>query len=397
LQEIVWQVCGITDGEPSTAITGRMHQHLQNLGMAAAEEAPYLLHLLGVLDATARLARASPQAIRIRTFAALHQLLLRQSQRQPLLVVVENLHWIDPTSQEFLVGLVEQLAGVPLLLLVTCRPGYRPPWMDKSYATQLTLPRLAPADSQRVVQAVLAARPLADRLLEDILAKAAGNPLFLEELGWAVREHDGLRLLPEIPITLQAVLAARIDGLAPGAKQLLQTAAVIGPEVPRPLLQAVAGMAEDELRHELRQLQAAEFLYETRFVPEGAYTFKHALTHEVAYGSLLQERRRALHARSWRLSRVSILSVWTIRSNGWRTTPSGVKSGIRPRHISVRRAPRHWRARHTTRRRCASSRRWKRWSICLKAATRLSRALTSGLTCARRSFPPENSSGSWPI
>ncbi len=297
LQEIVRQACGFTDGEPPTAITAHMHQHLQNLGMAAAEEAPYLLHLLGVLDATARLAGVSPQAIRIRTFAALHQLLLRQSQQQPLLVVVENLHWIDPTSQEFLVELVEQLAGVPLLLLVTCRPGYRPPWMDKSYATQLTLPQLTPADSQRVVQALLRARPLAARLLEDILAKAAGNPLFLEELAWAVREHNDLRLPPEIPTTLQAVLAARIDGLAPGAKLLLQTAAVIGPEVPRFLLQAVAGMAEDELWHDLRQLQAAEFLYETRFVPEGAYTFKHALTHEVAYGSLLQERRRALHAR----------------------------------------------------------------------------------------------------
>jgi predicted ATPase len=113
LQEIVRQACGCTDGEPPTAITAHIHQHLQNLGVAAAEEAPYLLHLLGVPDATGRLAGVSPQAIRLRTFAALHHLLLRQSQRQPLLLVVENLHWIDPTSQEFLVELVERLAGVP--------------------------------------------------------------------------------------------------------------------------------------------------------------------------------------------------------------------------------------------------------------------------------------------
>jgi class 3 adenylate cyclase/DNA-binding winged helix-turn-helix (wHTH) protein/tetratricopeptide (TPR) repeat protein len=297
LQEIVRQACGVTGGEPSTAITARMHQHHQNLGMAAAEEAPYLLHLLGVPDATTWLARVSPQAIRLRTFAALHQLLLRQSQRQPLLVVVENLHWIDPTSQEYLTELVEQLAGIHLLLLVTCRPGYRPPWMDKSYATQLTLPQLGLEESQRVVQAVLPARPLPERLLQDILARAVGNPLFLEELAWAVREHGDLRLRPEIPTTLQAVLAARIDGLLPEAKQLLQTAAVVGPEVPRPVLQAVADMAEDELRRALRQLQVAEFLYETRLVPESTYTFKHALTHEVAYGGLLQERRRVLHAR----------------------------------------------------------------------------------------------------
>jgi predicted ATPase len=131
--------------------------------MAAAEEAAYLLQLLGVPDATAQLAGVNPQTIRIRAFGALHQLLLRQSQRQPLLVVVENLHWIDPTSKEYLAELVERLAGVPLLL-VTCRPGYRPPWMDKSYATQLTLPQLGLEDSQRVVQAVLPGAPLPERL-----------------------------------------------------------------------------------------------------------------------------------------------------------------------------------------------------------------------------------------
>jgi tetratricopeptide (TPR) repeat protein len=274
-----------------------MHQHLQDLGMAAAEDAPYLLHVLGVPDATAQLAGVNPQTIRLRSFAALHQLLLRQSRRQPLLVVVENLHWIDPTSQEFLVELVERLAGVPLLLLATCRPGYRPPWMDKSYATQLTLPQLGPEDSQQVVQAVLPAAPLQEDLLQDILMRAAGNPLFVEELAWTVREHGGRRLPPEIPTTVQVVLAARIDRLPAEAKRLLQTAAVIGFEVPWPLLQAVAGMAEDELRHEVQRLLTAEFLYETRFVPEGVYTFKHALTHEVAYASLLQEQRRALHAR----------------------------------------------------------------------------------------------------
>ena len=158
---------------------------------------------------------------------------------------------------------------MPLLLLVTCRPGYRPPWMDKSYATQLTLPQLDPEDSWCVVQAVLPIRPLPEHLLEDILAKAGGNPLFLEELAWAIREQGGRHLPPEVPATVQAVLAARIDGLSPEAKQLLQTAAVIGREVPWPLLQAVAEMSEDELQRALRQLQANEFLYETRLIPEG--------------------------------------------------------------------------------------------------------------------------------
>jgi class 3 adenylate cyclase/DNA-binding winged helix-turn-helix (wHTH) protein/tetratricopeptide (TPR) repeat protein len=297
VREILRQACGVSEVESPEVTIARVHQHLQELDMAAAEEAPYLLRLLGMPNATAGLAGLSPESIRARTFATLDQLLLRQSQRQPLLVVVENLHWIDPTSQEYLGELVERLAGLPLMLLVTFRPGYRPPWMDKSYATQLTLPQLAHADSQRVVQAVLPAMQLPEHLLQDILAKAAGNPLFLEELAWAVREQGGLQLPSEIPTTVQAVLAARIDRLPPGAKHLLQTAAVIGPEVPRPLLQAVAEMSEDELRLAFRQLQATEFLYETRFVPEGGYTFKHALTHEVAYGSLPQEHRRALHAR----------------------------------------------------------------------------------------------------
>ena len=297
VRELLQQACGLSKGESPQAITAHVQQHLQAIGMVSAEEAPYLLHLLGGPDATAWLAGVSPQAIRIRTFAALHQLLLRQSQRQPLLVVVENLHWIDPTSQEFLVELVERLAGLPLLLLVTCRPGYRPPWMDKSYASQLTLSRLGPEDSQRVVQAVLPAAHVPEHLLQDILAKAAGNPLFLEELAWAVREHGGRQLPSEIPATVQAILAARIDRLPPEVKHLLQTAAVIGPEVPWALLQAIADSSEDELRRALRQLQAAEFLYETRPAPKGAYTFKHALTHEVAYSSLLQEHRRALHAR----------------------------------------------------------------------------------------------------
>jgi class 3 adenylate cyclase/tetratricopeptide (TPR) repeat protein len=297
MQDVLRGACGVTDGEPPAAITAHVHRHLDELGMAPPEAAPYLLHLLETPDATAGLAPLSPQTLRVRTFAAMHQLLLRQSQRQPLLVVVENLHWSDPTSQEYLAELVERLPGLPLLLLVTFRPGYRPPWMDKSYATQLALSRLGPEDSQQVVQAVLPRAQLPDGVLQDILAKADGNPLFLEELAWAVREHGNLHLPPEIPATVQAVLAARIDRLPLGAKQLLQTAAVIGPQVPWLLLQALSGLPEDELRYALRHLQAAEFLYETRSVPEGTYTFKHALTYEVAYGSLLLEHRRTLHAR----------------------------------------------------------------------------------------------------
>ena len=243
------------------------------------------------------LAQLTPEVIKERTFATLRQVHLRSSQQQPLLLVVENLHWMDPTSEAYLASLVEQLAGVPLLLLTTYRPGYRPLWMDKSYATQLTLPPLTQEESATVVRAVLPPEHSAEPLVQRVLARAAGNPLFLEELAHAVREQGDLGADTPVPETIQAVLAARIDRLPPEAKHLLHTAAVIGTEVPVPLLAAIAELPEAALHRGLAHLQAAEFLYETCLVPERVYTFKHALTHEVAYGSLLLERRRLLHAR----------------------------------------------------------------------------------------------------
>ena len=243
------------------------------------------------------LAQLTPEVIKERTFATLRQVHLRSSQQQPLLLMVENLHWIDPTSEAYLASLVEQLAGAPLLLLTTYRPGYRPLWMDKSYATQLTLPPLTQEESATVVRAVLPPEHSAEPLMQRVLARAAGNPLFLEELAHAVREQGDLGADTPVPETIQAVLAARIDRLPPEAKHLLHTAAVLGTEVPVPLLEAIAELPEAVLHRSLAHLQAAEFLYETRLVPERVYTFKHALTHEVAYGSLLLERRRLLHAR----------------------------------------------------------------------------------------------------
>ena len=167
----------------------------------------------------------------------------------------------------------------------------------QSIATQMALPRLLPADSLAVVQAVLQTTPLPAHLLQTIVSKAAGNPFFLEELAWAMLEQRSSPVVPGIPDTIQAVLAARIDRLPPEEKRLLQTAAVIGPEVPIALLQALGELSEETIQQSLRHLQTAEFLYETSLFPERVYTFKHALTHEVAYGELLQERRRVLHAR----------------------------------------------------------------------------------------------------
>ena len=181
--------------------------------------------------------------------------------------------------------------------MTTYRPGYSPSWLDKSYATQLALPRLQPHDSRTVVQSVLPAMPDSGPWEQAILDTAGGNPFFLEELAWAVREGGVEQPTSMIPDTVQAVQAARIDRLPSEAKRLLQTSAVIGRHVPMVLLQAIAEVPEDVLQHSLARLQAGEFLYETRPLPDPEFTFKHALTHQVAYNSLLQERRRTLHAR----------------------------------------------------------------------------------------------------
>jgi DNA-binding winged helix-turn-helix (wHTH) protein/class 3 adenylate cyclase/tetratricopeptide (TPR) repeat protein len=294
--DLLRQQCGLSAAAPSDIVATRLDHLLRAMGLSPEEDAPYLLLLLGGSTTAGPLTQLAPDVIKARTFATLRRLHLRSSQQQPLLLVVENLHWIDPTSEAYLTSLVEHLAGVPLLLLTTYRPGYHPPRMDKSYATQLTLPRLTYEESAMVARALLPSEHYAEPLIQRVLARAEGNPLFLEELSQAVREQEGLVADATVPETLQAVLAARMDHLPAEAKHLLLTAAVIGPEVPVPLLEAIAELPEDVLHRSLAALQAAEFLYGTRLLPEQVYTFKHTLTHEVAYGSLLLERRRVLHA-----------------------------------------------------------------------------------------------------
>ena len=236
-------------------------------------------------------------------------MLLRESQVQPLLLVFEDLHWIDTETQAVLDRLVESLPTTRLLLLVNYRPEYQHGWGSKTYYTQLRLDPLPPARAEEFLHALLGDDPSLAPLKQLLIARTEGNPFFLEEsvrtlveIGVLVGERGAYRLaqaIPtvQVPATVQAVLAARIDRLPPEEKRLLQTAAVIGTEVPLPLLQAIAELPEDALQRGLARLQAAEFLYETRLFPEREYTFKHALTHEVAYGSLLLERRRVLHAR----------------------------------------------------------------------------------------------------
>jgi DNA-binding winged helix-turn-helix (wHTH) protein/class 3 adenylate cyclase len=287
--------CGMTDADSPEAITAKVQRALQEVGMAPDEWAPYLIRLLGLEAGTDQLAMLSPQAIKARTFETLVHMSVNGSRQRPLVLEVEDLHWIDATSEEWLAALVERLAGVPILVLVSYRPGYRPLWVDKSYATQLTLQRLTPRYSRQVLQAVLPPEQVPEALAQEILAKADGNPFFLEELARTVVEQGDRRLPLAVPDTIHAVLAARIDRLPPAEKRLLQAAAVIGKDVTVPLLQSLAVLPEERLDPALRHLQAGEFVYETRLVPEPTYTFKHVLTQEVAYQSLLQRTREQYH------------------------------------------------------------------------------------------------------
>jgi predicted ATPase len=289
--------CGIAADDGPEILRTKVRVSLQQVGLDPDASLPYLLTLLGLPVEADQLAHLSAEARKARTFEAMRQLLLASSRHHPVVLAVEDLHWIDPTSEALLASLVDGLAGAAILLLATCRSGYHAPWLDKSYATQTALHPLGPDESRQVVRHVVRGTTLTPALEQQLLAKAEGNPFFLEELAYTVRERGEGHQALAVPDTIQAVLAARMDRLPISERHLLQAASVIGKDIAVPLLQAISELSETALQRGLAHLQAAEFLYETRLVPEREYTFKHALTEEVAYGSLLRERRRALHAR----------------------------------------------------------------------------------------------------
>ena len=299
----------VEDSDDTRTIRAKATGQVLTLDAALQETLPALLGLLDALPDDSPFLTLDPPHRRQRTLDALKRLLLRESQEQPLLLVFEDLHWIDTETQALLDSLVESLPTVRLLLLVNYRPEYQHGWGSKTYYTQIRLDPLPPASADELLQALLGDDPSLEPLKRLLIERTEGNPFFLEEsvrglveTGVLVGVPGAYRLaqaLPtiQIPATVQAILAARIDRLSPEEKRLLQTAAVIGTEVPFALLQAIAELPEEALHRGLAHLQAAEFLYETQLFPERDFTFKHALTHEVAYSGLLQERRRALHAR----------------------------------------------------------------------------------------------------
>jgi class 3 adenylate cyclase/tetratricopeptide (TPR) repeat protein len=299
----------IDDGDTSLQLREKLRRGIRHLDASLEGFLPYLDELFGLPAEDELLTQLHPHLKQWKTFEALRALTMAGSQRRPHVIVIEDLHWLDKTSEEYLTFLIESLAGTPVLLLTTYRPGYAVRWAAKTYYTQIALDRLTRQAVEELLQALLGADPRIVPLKQLLMERTEGNPFFLEESVRMLAESHVLagergthRLVKpfqtiRVPATVQAVLAARIDRLPAEDKHLLQTAAVIGKQTPLALLQAVVGQPEHALRRGLAHLQAAEFVYDMGLFPDVQYAFTHALTHEVAYGSLLQERRRALHAR----------------------------------------------------------------------------------------------------
>jgi class 3 adenylate cyclase/tetratricopeptide (TPR) repeat protein len=337
--DLLKRYCRIDDGDDVRTIRAKVTGQVLTLDETLQDTLPALLALLDVIPDDNPFLRLDPPQRRRRTLDGLKRVFLREGQEQPLLLVFEDLHWMDAETQALLDSLVESLPTARLLLLVNYRPEYQHGWGSKTYYTQLRLDPLPLASAEEFLAALLGDDSSLESLKQLLIARTDGNPFFLEEgvrtlveigvLGGEPGAYCLAQALPtiQVPATVQAVLAARIDRLPPEEKRLLQTAAVVGTEVPLPLLYALADMPKDRLHRGLTHLQAAEFLYETHLFPERAYTFKHALTHEVAYGGLLQARRRVLHARiveileglagDWGTEQVERLAYHALRGEVW--------------------------------------------------------------------------------
>ena len=297
----------IQDRDDLREIREKVTGKLLTLDESLKPALPALLALLDVPVDDASWRTLDPGQRRQQTLDAVRRLLLREAREQALLVIFEDLHWIDGETQALLDGLVESLASASLLLLVNYRPEYQHAWGSRTYYSQMRLDAL-PAESAGELLAALLGDDPGLAPLKQLLVKR-GNPFFLEETVRTLVETKALdgprgryRLTQpvqaiQVPPTVQVMLAARIDRLAPEDKRLLQTASVVGKDVPFTLLQAIVDLPDEALRRGLDHLQAAEFLYETGLFPDLEYTFTHALTHEVTYAGLLQERHRELHAR----------------------------------------------------------------------------------------------------
>jgi class 3 adenylate cyclase/tetratricopeptide (TPR) repeat protein len=306
LVDLVRRWVAIAEGDAEAAIAGKVERAVAAADRSLGPIAPYLRALVSVDPGDAEVRAMSPVQRRGETFEALRRLLVHTAQQRPQVLVIEDLHWIDDASEQFLATLVDTVPALRALLVFAYRPGYANPFGERSYFTRIAPAALSAEESARMAAAVLATERLPAELRALVAARAEGNPFYVEELVKSLEEEGLLRHAGHgyeltrgvtemaIPGTIHDVIAARIDRLHDMPKRTLQLAAVIGREFTRRLVDRLAEIRE-RTEECLRELTALELIHERRLVPELAYAFKHALTQDVAYASLLVQRRRDLH------------------------------------------------------------------------------------------------------
>jgi hypothetical protein len=309
LTDLLWTYCKVTSDDDERTRREKITGRLLALDRSLEDALPYLDDLLGLAEADSPIAAIGPQMRKMRALDAVKRILLRESLNQPLLIVFEDLHWVDEQTQVFLNLLADGIGTSKILLLVNYRPEYSHPWNSKTFYTQLRLDPLGGENADEMLAALIGESKDLAPLRRLIIDKTEGNPFFMEEIcqalieeGALVRDGSAFKLVKslsqlKIPPTVQGMVAARIDRLPKDEKELLQILAVIGKEFRLALASRVIDRPDDELERMLSQLQVAEFIYEQPGAGDIEYTFKHVHTRDVAYNEVLVERRKLLHQR----------------------------------------------------------------------------------------------------
>jgi class 3 adenylate cyclase len=403
--EVLRQLFGIAEADSEAEIIAKVARELEALGERVRGLAPYIRFALAVDPGDPSVAAMEPAERCSRLLRGVPQLFQLKSLGRPVVLAIEAPHWIDSVSEDSLELIIDEASSVAGLFILTWRPTYRPPFNEHTYVSRIVLEPLDERNSLELVRATLTIHDLPDELARVIARKAAGNPFFLEEIGrapldtGAVRAEAGRLVLARpaasivVPDRVQDVIAARIDRLRPEQKRTVQTAAVIGREFALRLLRRVADAA-DRVEGALGELKALEFVYEKAALDDFEYVFKHALTQDVAYESILQARRRELHARIGTAieelyadrvdERAEELAHHFLRGKpGTRRPATRARPGTGPPPSSLTPAP--WNS---------TSGRWMRWPGCPRARTPRAWASTSGSPSAGRCGAPASWHGS---
>ncbi len=297
----------IREDDWDPVIRKKVTQGLQAISVEEGPAMPYLLELLSVKDSGIEKITMSPEGKKDKTIETLKRIILKGSEIRPLVMAIEDLHWIDKTSEDVLKYLLESIPGAQVLLILTYRPEFIPTWGARSYHNQLLLNRLSNRESLLMATHILGTEDLETALEEVILEKTEGIPFFVEEfikslkdLGFIERKDATYRISKElqtirIPSTIQDIILARVDALPEGAKELLQVGSLIEREFSYKLIKAAMHLPEEELLRRLSFLKDAELLYERGLFPDSTFVFKHALTREVVYDTLLERKKKELH------------------------------------------------------------------------------------------------------